>query len=206
MDERGTRPCPRVAPRTVRLAIAGRPEEPSAEGDGRRGAQARVRIRRAVPVPQARRAVARRALPELTGPRQSMPRRPHAGARSREQEVELIKQLVNAHGRRKWAVVAAQLPGRSGKQRRERFKNQLDPNIKREPWSADEDVAICKAHKFLGTRWTEIGRLSTCGPNLSTFPISNLINDHAPVSVVGVNSTCLIAVTVGLGGRVCKNT
>ena len=68
------------------------------------------------------------------------------------QEDELIKNLVSIHGRRKWAVIAEKLPGRSGKQCRERFKNQLDPAIKREPWSADEDLAICKAQKRLGAQ------------------------------------------------------
>ena len=50
----------------------------------------------------------------------------------------MIKKLVILHGRRKWAVVAVQLVGRSGKQCRERFKNQLDPNIKRMAWSEEE--------------------------------------------------------------------
>jgi len=50
----------------------------------------------------------------------------------------MIKKLVILHGRRKWAVIAVQLVGRSGKQCRERFKNQLDPNIKRMAWSEEE--------------------------------------------------------------------
>jgi len=54
--------------------------------------------------------------------------RPHAstlacrGAHGVWQEDQLIQQLVSVHGRRKWAVIASQLPGRSGKQCRERFK------------------------------------------------------------------------------------
>ena len=61
-----------------------------------------------------RRAMPWRAGPcqSSAGPRQSVPRRPHAGARSREQEDVLIKQLVNVHGQRDWAKIAAQLPGR----------------------------------------------------------------------------------------------
>ena len=38
------------------------------------------------------------------------------------QEDQLIQQLVSVHGRREWAVIASHLPGRSGKQCRERFK------------------------------------------------------------------------------------
>jgi hypothetical protein len=39
-------------------------------------------------------------------------------------EDELIIKLVKEHGLRKWAIVAASLEGRSGKQCRERYKNQ----------------------------------------------------------------------------------
>eukprot|EP00960_Hanusia_phi_P065558 766135-Hanusia_phi.AAC.2 len=75
-----------------------------------------------------------------------------------EQEDELILKLVAAHGTRKWSVISSQLTGRSGKQCRERFKNQLDPSIKKEPWSAEEDYAIIQAQAELGNRWTEIAK------------------------------------------------
>jgi hypothetical protein len=39
-------------------------------------------------------------------------------------EDELIIKLVKEHGLRKWAIVASHLEGRSGKQCRERYKNQ----------------------------------------------------------------------------------
>lgn len=39
------------------------------------------------------------------------------------EEDELINQLVAQHGARKWSVVAAALPGRIGKQCRERWHN-----------------------------------------------------------------------------------
>jgi len=62
----------------------------------------------------------------------------------------MIKKLVILHGRRKWAVIAVQLVGRSGKQCRERFKNQLDPNIKRMAWSEEE--VFKHTHFLLHTR------------------------------------------------------
>ena len=75
------------------------------------------------------------------------------------EEDELIVRLVKEHGLRKWAIVAAQLKGRSGKQCRERFKNQLDPTIRKDPWSAEEDRRICMAQRRFGNRWTEIAKL-----------------------------------------------
>jgi hypothetical protein len=76
-----------------------------------------------------------------------------------QEEDNLIVKLVQEHGQRKWAIVAAQLQGRSGKQCRERFKNQLDPSIRKDPWSFEEDRRICLAQRHFGNRWTEIARL-----------------------------------------------
>mmetsp|Transcript_84906 Transcript_84906/g.226561 ORF Transcript_84906/g.226561 Transcript_84906/m.226561 type:complete len:164 (+) Transcript_84906:202-693(+) len=75
------------------------------------------------------------------------------------EEDELIARLVKEHGLRKWAIIAAQLQGRSGKQCRERYKNQLDPTIRKEPWTDAEDRTIALAQRKYGNRWTEIAKL-----------------------------------------------
>ena len=69
-----------------------------------------------------------------------------------KEEDTLIMKLVHQHGTRKWPLVASKLHARSGKQCRERFKNQLDPNIKKEPWTTAEDLAIVEAQELLGNK------------------------------------------------------
>ena len=75
------------------------------------------------------------------------------------QEDELIVKLVVEHGTKNWSLVGSHLSNRSGKQCRERYKNQLDPTIRRGPWTDEEDCAIIAAQESLGNRWTEIARL-----------------------------------------------
>lgn len=41
----------------------------------------------------------------------------------------ILKDMVREHGDRKWAVIARFLPGRIGKQCRERWTNHLRPDI-----------------------------------------------------------------------------
>jgi myb proto-oncogene protein len=43
---------------------------------------------------------------------------------------------VHKYGISRWPPVAAEIPGRTGKQCRERWINQLDPNLNREKWAA----------------------------------------------------------------------
>lgn len=74
------------------------------------------------------------------------------------EEDEKILQLVKEHGLRKWAMVASNLQGRSGKQCRERYKNQLDPTIRKDPWTEVEDKTISVAQREFGNRWTEIAK------------------------------------------------
>jgi hypothetical protein len=49
----------------------------------------------------------------------------------------------------------------TGKQCRERWHNQLDPNIKKEGWSEEEDRILLHAHTELGNHWVEISKVLT---------------------------------------------
>ena len=54
--------------------------------------------------------------------------------------------LVAQYGPKRWSLIASNLPGRTGKQCRERWHNQLDPNIKKECWTDEEDRVLLQAH------------------------------------------------------------
>mmetsp|Transcript_11552 Transcript_11552/g.71047 ORF Transcript_11552/g.71047 Transcript_11552/m.71047 type:complete len:394 (-) Transcript_11552:1154-2335(-) len=75
------------------------------------------------------------------------------------QEDELLKRLIDAHGAKNWTVIAQGIPGRSGKSCRLRWCNQLNPDVKKEPFSPEEDRVILQAHAEHGNRWAKIADL-----------------------------------------------
>ncbi len=64
-----------------------------------------------------------------------------------KEEDETLMQMVEKYGPRNWSAIAEHLPGRIGKQCRERWHNHLNPDIKKERWTEEEDQAIIEAHK-----------------------------------------------------------
>ncbi|KAA8518904.1 hypothetical protein F0562_016322 [Nyssa sinensis] len=52
-----------------------------------------------------------------------------------QEEDEKITELVSKYGPTKWSVIAKSLPGRIGKQCRERWHNHLNPDIKKDSWA-----------------------------------------------------------------------
>mgnify|MGYP006193430871 CR=1 FL=1 len=51
----------------------------------------------------------------------------------------MVIDLVGRIGAKKWSQIAQQLPGRIGKQCRERWHNHLNPAINKAAWTMDED-------------------------------------------------------------------
>ena len=73
----------------------------------------------------------------------------------------LLQDLVDKYGPRpkKWSLLAQHIPGRAGKQCRERWLNHLDQSVKKGEWEVGEDAVLCEAQRRLGNKWSEIAKL-----------------------------------------------
>ncbi|EAY07611.1 Myb-like DNA-binding domain containing protein [Trichomonas vaginalis G3] len=89
------------------------------------------------------------------------------------QEDEIIIKFVQENGTKNWKKLCELLPGRIGKQCRERWRNHLDPNINHQPWTPEEDNLLIKYHEMYGNKWVQISQLI---PNRSDNAIKNRWN------------------------------
>jgi len=80
------------------------------------------------------------------------------GPWTEEEDLKVVS-LVGQLGAKKWSQIAVSLPGRIGKQCRERWHNHLNPDINKAAWRVEEDRKILEAHESLGNRWAEIAKL-----------------------------------------------
>lgn len=71
----------------------------------------------------------------------------------------ILTSLVTNFGPKNWSLVARGIPGRSGKSCRLRWFNQLDPAVKRRPFTDEEDHIILQAHAIQGNKWAQIAKL-----------------------------------------------
>ncbi|CEG36172.1 myb-like dna-binding [Plasmopara halstedii] len=75
------------------------------------------------------------------------------------EENEKLMQLVKQYGAKRWSLIAMHLPGRVGKQCRERWHNHLNPLVRKDAWTAEEDYVIFECHKNVGNQWAEISKM-----------------------------------------------
>ncbi|KAJ0249537.1 Transcription factor MYB1 [Hirschfeldia incana] len=75
------------------------------------------------------------------------------------EEDAVLSNLVEEFGARNWNFLARSVPGRTGKSCRFRWWNQLDPSLKRNPFTEVENQAIIRAHGIHGNKWSVIAKL-----------------------------------------------
>jgi hypothetical protein len=77
------------------------------------------------------------------------------GSWTREEDLT-IQEFVRMNGPRNWVQLALLLPGRIGKQCRERWTNHLNPEVFKGGWSREEDEKLIELRQKFGNQWTKI--------------------------------------------------
>lgn len=73
-------------------------------------------------------------------------------------EDSMLVSLVNLHGAHNWVRISQTIQSRSPKQCRERFHQNLKPNLNHDPITPEEGVLIEQMVAEMGKRWAEIAR------------------------------------------------
>ena len=94
------------------------------------------------------------------------------GSWTKEEDEEIIN-FVARCGTKNWTKLAARLPGRIGKQCRERWRNHLNPLNNNSAWTPEEDQQLLELHKKFGNQWVKI---SACMPGRTDNSIKNRWN------------------------------
>lgn len=69
-----------------------------------------------------------------------------------------LKKLIEIYGPKKWDKIAQSMPGRTGRQCRDRFANYLDPSLVNGPWTEQEDILLEQKVYELGQHWNAIAK------------------------------------------------
>ncbi|CAF1182392.1 unnamed protein product [Rotaria sordida] len=85
-----------------------------------------------------------------------MVRVPIKGGVWRNTEDEILKAAVMKYGKNQWSRIASLIHRKSAKQCKARWFEWLDPSIKKNEWSRDEDEKLLHMAKLMPTQWRTI--------------------------------------------------
>lgn len=98
------------------------------------------------------------------------------------EEDEKLKELVLKMSKNKWDDIAKEMPGRNGRQCRDRYKNYLMPGYFNGEWTIEEDDVLQKKYLEYGPQWSKItqffqNRSANAVKNRWNYYISKHLND-----------------------------
>jgi hypothetical protein len=73
-------------------------------------------------------------------------------------EDDTLRALVLAHGTGSWDFIATLMGTRNSRQCRERWKNYLNPDLRSDPWTLEEDQLLVDRYAQFGSKWNIIAR------------------------------------------------
>ena len=106
------------------------------------------------------------------------------GPWTKEEDLKLIE-LVKQFGPEKWSNISTYLPGRLGKQCRERWYNHLNPEIRKTGWSKEEEWALFLLHRKYGNSWSTFSEKI---PGRTDNTIKNHWNSIMKKNIVSINN------------------
>lgn len=72
-------------------------------------------------------------------------------------EDKLLIELYLKHGP-KWSAIARQILGRTDDACSKRYREALDPNLKKEDWTPEEDAKLIEVYHLIGGKWGQVGQ------------------------------------------------
>ena len=69
---------------------------------------------------------------------------------------DLLLKAMTMKGNMSWDEIAKHLPGRTGRQCRDRYNNYLNKTVIHKNWTKEEDRIIIEKYRQFGPRWTVI--------------------------------------------------
>jgi hypothetical protein len=75
---------------------------------------------------------------------------------SPEEDRQLVA-LYEEHGS-KWSLIARSIPGRTDDACSKRYRESLDPVLKKEAWTPEEDQQLLKVYAAIGSKWSQVGQ------------------------------------------------
>jgi hypothetical protein len=101
---------------------------------------------------------------------------------------------VKDWGPSKWSSIASSVPGRSGKQCRERWNDHLNPSIFKGEWLPEEDASIRESFLEHGSSWAAFSLMM---PGRTDNSIKNRFNSHVKRSLESLDAGKSVVIRLG---------